>query len=401
MRARQILERLCEPCRSLVHPYQFEAVLNAAAATFRAARLTLTGLGRASGGAPKHDIKKLDRLIGNPRLAASRHIWFSAIARALVGGVRRPVVCVDWTQIHGPWWALVAAVPFHGRAIPIYAIVARKKRFRYRSAHIRFIVGLREVFGPGVHPILVADAGFRTPFFLLAEEYGFHFVIRVRSTKGVAERWRPDERVSFRALFAKAGKRPRCLGRWVPYASSRISRLRLVIAGRPPVAKRRLGGGYYQKRAQEPWLLATSLSQLSATKIVRIYATRMQIEETFRDAKSPRFGWSLEHSMSRCHHRLEVLIMLGSLAHAAATMAGAAAEQVGLHRRYQANTVTRRRVLSFVRLGREVLVSQTNPLTLAQTLIEVPERCRKLHVQLTVRPTTRHRTRCRECRRGG
>ncbi len=43
---------------------------------------------------------------------------------------------------------------------------------------------------------------------------------------------------------------------------------------------------------REPWLLAVSpsLSNLSAQAVVAIYAQRMQIEESFRDLKSERFG---------------------------------------------------------------------------------------------------------------
>src|SRR5437868_2791920 len=48
-----------------------------------------------------------------------------------------------------------------------------------------------------------------------------------------------------------------------------------------------------RQSALDPWLLATSLSDGDAAEIVRKYASRMQIEETFRDAKSHRFGWAL------------------------------------------------------------------------------------------------------------
>ena len=42
------------------------------------------------------------------------------------------------------------------------------------------------------------------------------------------------------------------------------------------------------EREKEPWLLATSLNKTVnlSKKIVKIYATRMQIEESFRDLKT-------------------------------------------------------------------------------------------------------------------
>ena len=69
-------------------------------------------------------------------------------------------------------------------------------------------------------------------------------------------------------------------------------------------------------RAREPWLLATSLPMTSklAQRVVRLYARRMQIEEAFRDLKSHRFGLSLEYSGTRQQERLEVLLLIATLA---------------------------------------------------------------------------------------
>ncbi len=49
------------------------------------------------------------------------------------------------------------------------------------------------------------------------------------------------------------------------------------------------------KRAREPWLLVASmlLQAYSPKQIVKIYKTRMQIEEGFRDSKSVHYGLSL------------------------------------------------------------------------------------------------------------
>jgi hypothetical protein len=105
------------------------------------------------------------------------------------------------------------------------------------------------------------------------------------------------------------------------------------------------------KGAREPWLLATSLEGTSAKRIVAIYATRMQIEETFRDAKNHRFGWSFEHARSKSSKRLEILLLLATLGMLAVTLIGTAAENRGVHLRHQANTIRARRVLSLFFLG--------------------------------------------------
>jgi hypothetical protein len=88
--------------------------------------------------------------------------------------------------------------------------------------------------------------------------------------------------------------------------------------------------------------------------VVALYAMRMQIEETFRDAKNHRFGWSLRHVRTQSVERMTAILMLTTLATLAVTLVGHAAEHHGHHRAYQANTVTRR-VLSFFALGTAIL----------------------------------------------
>jgi hypothetical protein len=80
----------------------------------------------------------------------------------------------------------------------------------------------------------------------------------------------------------------------------------------------------------------------------------MQVEETFRDAKSHRFGICLSHARTRSTSRADVLLLLAAFAHVVYVLVGLAAEAVRLQLRYQANTTTTRRVLSLPMLGRLV-----------------------------------------------
>ena len=109
-----------------------------------------------------------------------------------------------------------------------------------------------------------------------------------------------------------------------------------------------------RQAALDPWLLATSMSDGDAASIVGIYARRMQIEETFRDAKNHRFGWSLGDVRLSTPQRMAVLLTLAALAFLVVTLIGMAAEQRGTHRAYQANT-EKRRVLSFLVLAAAIL----------------------------------------------
>lgn len=107
--------------------------------------------------------------------------------------------------------------------------------------------------------------------------------------------------------------------------------------------------------AKEPWLLATSLDTATAAAIVAAYRLRMQIEETFRDAKNHRFGWSLREARVTQAARVEILLLVAALAMLVVTLVGVLAEEAGAHRAYQANTITARRVLSHFVLGNLIL----------------------------------------------
>jgi hypothetical protein len=113
----------------------------------------------------------------------------------------------------------------------------------------------------------------------------------------------------------------------------------------------------HEQAQREPWLLGTSLSQgfKFAEKVVKLYALRMTIEEAFRDLKSTRFGLSLELHHTYQLERLQVLLLIATLALMVAWLMGKATELTGQGRHYQANTVKTRVVLSTLFLGLKVI----------------------------------------------
>lgn len=60
--------------------------------------------------------------------------------------------------------------------------------------------------------------------------------------------------------------------------------------------------------------VSPQLAALDARAIVAIYAGRMQIEQTFRDVKNPRWGLGLSDSQTRKPPRLATLLLIGALA---------------------------------------------------------------------------------------
>jgi hypothetical protein len=57
-------------------------------------------LGRSLAGVArvKHQIKAVDRLLGNGRLHRERADIYRALARTLLAGTRRPLIIVDWSD---------------------------------------------------------------------------------------------------------------------------------------------------------------------------------------------------------------------------------------------------------------------------------------------------------------
>jgi Transposase DDE domain len=360
MRVSGIVRRICGGCVALVHAARLAALVAVVEGVTRANRLSVTAVGRMvrSRACPKHSIKRVDRLLSNPRLQAERWLVFESIARQLIGDVARPVILMDWTPVVEGFSALVAAVPVGGRALTIYEEVHPERQNNKPRVQARFLRSLRDILPPRCRPIIVVDAGFKGPFFREVQRLGWDFVGRERQhvcLKLPDGSWTVTE-----SLFATATAEPKDLGiatlNKTPASSISV---RLVVVASPrkpghPWRHRLPGGGKerrkYRRGAHEPWLLPTSLHDADPARIVALYATRMQIEETFRDAKNPRFGWCLRHARGYSAQRLTMLLMIAALAALVVTLIGLAAEQHGRQRAYQANTV-RTRVLSHFVLG--------------------------------------------------
>ena len=303
--------------------------------------------------------------MSNPRVARDRYLLFRAIARTLLTRSSRPIVVVDWTELTGGFHALVAAVPAFGRALPIYVEVHPAHLENNSEIEQGFLRKLSWIVPVGCRPIIVTDAGFRGPFFRAIVANGWDFLGRLR---GMVSAQLPDGHVAHREeLCAKPGRSARDFGEVTLYPNSnRLGRVhptrptpaRLVLAPARPAHRRKRLYPKPTSRAQrsairgarEPWLLATSLKDVPARTIVKTYAKRMPIEETFRDTKNHRWGWSLRHVRCRSVSRFATLLLVAVLGIWVVTFFGADAELRNLHRSFQANTL-RRRVLSLFALG--------------------------------------------------
>lgn len=372
MHAEKVSHKILENTCAWMHASRRQALEAGILAAIRERRLSVTGLGRAiaSEASEKHCIKRADRLIGNPHLYREYDDVYLSFARLILGTVQRPVILIDWSDLDGgkTQFLLRAAVAIDGRALSLYEEVHGLDSKEKPAIHRRFLYRLKALLPDTCHPILVTDAGFRTPWFKLVEKMGWDWVGRLRNRHLVREN---EQYVWYRSneLFSLATTTPKYLGsmqltrrdpiscHFVLYKGKSKGRSKLTMAG---IRARSAKSEQSAKREREPWLLVTSLPATSklAKRIVNIYKTRMQVEEAFRDTKSLRYGIGFELNRSRSLKRLQLLLLVAMIATFVLWLLGMAARLTQQHWQYQANSIKSRHVLSVIYLGLRIAGDQ-------------------------------------------
>lgn len=380
MHAHSIVKNLLNKAMPRMHAKRREALLAVVYSALDGASLTVTSLGRGIGGSAfeKHRIKRADRLLSNKQLSAERAGIYRALARQVISSSPRPVIHIDWSNLDRgkTRYLLRAAVAVEGRAFTLYEEVHPRERFMKRRVERQFLERLAGVLGPQAHPIIVTDAGFLNPWRRAVLAMGWDFVCRIRGrvmlNESEGENWQHA-----RSLYAQARVRAKRLMHTRLSRQNPLSCHFVLVRGKRGSRHDfncyggRARGHNSNKKARsqrEPWLLATSLeiSKASAIEqVVNCYRTRMQIEESFRDLKSSTFGLGYEAARSTRVERIELLLLVATLVVYLAWLIGLCVQIAGRHRRYQANTVTTRTVLSLVYLGRRAWRDHLNVYTSA------------------------------------
>lgn len=368
MRDVHILQELLAQQCPEIHKKRLTSLMVATSALLEGDALSLTALGRSINGAAsaKHSIKRIDRLLGNSHLHRERLALYRWHARNLCGLNPMPVILIDWSDVREQLrhMTLRAAIVLKGRSITLYERAFAWEDYNSPRSHNRFLRELASILPQGATPLLVTDAGYRNTWFREVASYGWYWLGRVRGdvafTPADQEQWRSNK-----TLYSDATQTPRYIG---PAKLARKSPIHCDLylyksdaKGRKDRRTARSGNKHtaqreYLKGSKEPWLLATNLPSalFRAAQVVRFYARRMQIEESFRDLKSPQYGFGLRHSRTRCPRRYDILLLIALLAEIILWWFGLAAQQADWQRHFQANTIRHRAVLSSVRLGKEI-----------------------------------------------
>lgn len=369
MHASGVLQRCLGKSLDAMHEHRRRALLGCVDALASGQHLTLIDLARSWPGAERvaAPLKRVDRLLSNPRLLAECDILYGGMSRWLIHPGAEPVIIVDWSELdrmrrHA---VLRAALAVGGRTLTLLEIVVPMKQMNTPSVEARLLKTLASMVPAGVRPILVADAGFRLPWLRKVIARGWHFVGRIRS--GMLARpadapSRADQWVSCRDLYDLATPRTRDLGAYV-VGRRDLFGLRLIVHKKVAQGRvhktlrgervRETKSRLIAARESEPWLLAVS-RELDRTpaQLVALYARRMQIEQSFRDLKSHRFGVGFEDSLTRKANRLSILLLILALAAFAAWISARYADPIV--RQYAADALSRpcrRATVSWHRIG--------------------------------------------------
>jgi len=332
-------ERVHEFVRELlgedVHATRVLSFANGVVGVIHAAALGIHVIGRgladAMGLDPKHAIKQVDRLLSNTGVTVWE--WFHQWVTFVVAAREEIVVALDWTEFDKDDHAVIALylVTSHGRATPLIWKTVRKSELKARRNEHEYSVieRLHEILPEGIDITVLADRGFGDQkLFTLLETLGWDYAIRFRGLIKVTH--------DGKTLPAKE---------WLP-RSGHAKMLRDVgitddKTAIPAVVVK------HQKGMKEAWCIATSRVELGAQGVVKLYAKRFSIEETFRDMKDNHFGMGLSATHIGVPARRDRLLLLGAISHALLTLLGAAGESCGLDSRLKANTVKTRTMSLF------------------------------------------------------
>lgn len=240
-------------------------------------RLSLAALYRVlpTAGTPHAREKRLHRMLNNRRLDP-RGVT-DGLARLIFGHRGRGLwpILFDQTAC-GTTQALLAGVPFQGRALPL-ALYTFEYPWQERAAgsqnileHV-FLLDLEDALPAGVRGVFIGDRGYaRARLLRESQRERRLYVIRGRGGTQVEDQGR---RMKLRELPCEAGRAVRY--RAVFYQARERVPVDVVA--------------FHDPAFQEPWWLlvpAGCEAILPTEMVVKLYRERMQVEQSFRDFKT-------------------------------------------------------------------------------------------------------------------
>ena len=268
--------RLTKPIRKNLVVSTFAFILVLSAVRSGQGRLSLAALARVlpTEGSAHAREKRLHRFLKNSRLDF-RTVTGSLAAILLPPGKRFCPVILDQTK-SGSAQALLAAVPYAGRALPLgcytfaYPLTEPALKSQNQLEHI-FLLDTEISLPLGVIAVWIADRAYARSLLLQqSEQEQRPYIVRGRKETIITYQGR---RMKLGQLHAPPGKALRYQN--VFYHAHRKVPVDVIV--------------YYDPTYQEPWYLLVPVAYrnlLETQLVVELYRERMQIEQSFRDFKT-------------------------------------------------------------------------------------------------------------------
>jgi hypothetical protein len=249
-----------------LHAMRVASIANGVVGVLHAATLSIHAIGRAYahavGGTKKHGVKQTDRMLSNDGI----NVWslFSNWVAFVVADRKELVVALDWTEFDADDHATLAAhlITTHGRSTPLVWMTVPKATLEgQRNGHeYKLIERLHECVAPDVRITVLADRGFGDQkLYGLLQALGWDFVIRFRGVIQVENE--AGETKSASAWLPESG-------RATMLRDARVTRRRAQV---PAVVV------VHAAKMKEPWCLATTLADKTASEVVKLYGRRFTI----------------------------------------------------------------------------------------------------------------------------
>lgn len=182
MPARSLCQKFLKNILSPLHRYRQNALIDVTSAVICGASLTLTSIGRHLQGCAsvKHNIKRVDRLLGNSLLYKEIPVVFQRITQHITRNMPRVVILIDWSGYHSTDFQLLrASLACDGRSLPLMSYVVPSSQLGNPDIHARFLDSLFRCFSPKTEVIIITDAGFQGHWFRKIRSHGWIYICRV------------------------------------------------------------------------------------------------------------------------------------------------------------------------------------------------------------------------------
>lgn len=223
-------------------------------------------------------VNRLWRFLNNPGLKVRR--WYEPIVVELVQGlVGQPIrLVIDCTKVGFNYRLMTIGLAYKRRTLPLVWSVHRGRKGHTTVAQqLELFKYLAQLLPKEAEILVLGDTGFQSVRLLgWLRQQGWHFVIRQQGKNKVC--WPRQDWIKINQLALQPGQ-TRYIG-WVRLTQKHKAGWFWLIL-------------HWEKGQDEPWYLVSD--QAGRRKLIRLYQTRMWIEEMYGDLKGHGFDLEATH----------------------------------------------------------------------------------------------------------